>query len=399
MLTDVTCYEKYFAPAALRTAKEKKITNLTNLVLKLQDFATVVECNWDQGPTSICAPPPEILYTAHTRVASWATESNTPFDADKPNWGTHIMRLVDKISINLPMLQELLRGIKEDSGVANSIYQSHWSSTKLFDLNQFIKMAECYNLTCRHINSRVLTEYKPLEDILLKGFQKLQNKIQEVKGCNNQFNPAKSKPLLQPLFSQRGSQEDLPTRNILRRPNYLTIPRPHEFIMSMFFLLISGQTKYYTDHSGNGGLLPALLEFVLSQTMYEALMNLNCLNAAATATGLDKIEDDPIEVDSDNEVHSKDSDNLSTGAELTPKERALDDSKLDSGILSNLDLALLTPNTAIGLITTRSTIASKSTSKNNTPTTRSTPIPASNRSQEASKPLAKKTEAPTRQIS
>ncbi|KAA1113943.1 hypothetical protein PGTUg99_020757 [Puccinia graminis f. sp. tritici] len=185
------CYTRFFGCTALQNADKSDSPKLFNLMTRLRDFATVIEANramkagdigrllniwrrWSvmaQGITGLThyaihlprmillitkVLPPALCHAIQHSLL--VTPSGRPghfvakdflletfnywlkFMFNKSGIGTKAKRLRDLFSSNVPLLQRLIRSIKEDSGACN-YYQSHKHQLTLQSINAFLRMA------------------------------------------------------------------------------------------------------------------------------------------------------------------------------------------------------------------------------------------------------------------
>ncbi|KNZ62707.1 hypothetical protein VP01_12328g1, partial [Puccinia sorghi] len=88
--------------------------------------------------------------------------------------------------LNLP---SLIFNIKGDSKKQHK-YQSKNSKLKIFDLKQFMKMTEQYNMTCKNGTKRCTKkDFEHTIDVLELRIMKLQRVIRKRNGRETHFNP------------------------------------------------------------------------------------------------------------------------------------------------------------------------------------------------------------------
>ncbi|PLW06155.1 hypothetical protein PCANC_26172 [Puccinia coronata f. sp. avenae] len=233
-------YEKFMSVNALEKAKEDKDHRLTNLMLQVRDFATVVECDnamrtgeigrvlsmwrlWSvmahsiKGLNKYGIQLPQMLLLLTEALPEglqkvlWHSLLISPtgrpghfvakdFYLELQNYwlkyffnrtgtGTKILRLVDKISINVPTLQKILRDAQGESG-KKQIYQSHKCKMSLVDLNSFLRMAEQYNLCCVKEGWKMKNLKEATTNVLSKGFSSLQEDYARGGIKIQKFNPS-----------------------------------------------------------------------------------------------------------------------------------------------------------------------------------------------------------------
>ncbi|KAI7937705.1 hypothetical protein MJO29_015020 [Puccinia striiformis f. sp. tritici] len=235
------CYERYFSPNALRQATTIKDQKHINLLLRLRDFATVVECNrsmragdigrlmnvwrrWSimaQGIKGLnkyaihlprmvllltrVLPPGLRLVLCHSLLISPKGRPGhfvaKDFYLEVQNYwlkyfynntgrGTEIHRLMEVYSINISMLQSLVNNTKGHSGLAN-IYQSHKNLITHNSLKSFLQMARQYNI-CSIVSNRRGAIQPPIPDIDALGMDFIVKDFEQGGGKINRFNPATS---------------------------------------------------------------------------------------------------------------------------------------------------------------------------------------------------------------
>ncbi|PLW16155.1 hypothetical protein PCASD_15855 [Puccinia coronata f. sp. avenae] len=233
-------YEKFMSVNALEKAKEDKDHRLMNLMLQVRDFATVVECDnamrtgdigrvlsmwrlWSVMAHSIKGlnkygiqlPRMLLLLTkalpeglqkvlrhsllisptgrpGHFVAKDFYLELQNywlKYFFNRTGTGTKILRLVDKISINVPTLQKILRDAQGESG-KKQIYQSHKCKMSLVDLNSFLRMAEQYNLCCVKEGRKMKNLKEATTNVLSKGFSSLQEDYARGGIKIQKFNPS-----------------------------------------------------------------------------------------------------------------------------------------------------------------------------------------------------------------
>ncbi|KAI7947269.1 hypothetical protein MJO28_009177 [Puccinia striiformis f. sp. tritici] len=216
------CYEQFFSPGARRQALGLKSGKHYNLLMRLRDFSTVVECNaamragdvgrliniwrrWSimaQGTPgltnyAIYLPRMLLLLTKvlpeglqkvlkHSLLISPSGRPNhfvakdfylevqnywLKFFYNRTGTGTNIIRMMDIFSINIPLLRRLVHDLKSDLGQANK-YQSHNTTLSSIAIEEFLKMAHQYDL-CSSENESTENITHTI-DIFEKGFKKIR---------------------------------------------------------------------------------------------------------------------------------------------------------------------------------------------------------------------------------
>ncbi|KAH9470516.1 hypothetical protein Pst134EA_007768 [Puccinia striiformis f. sp. tritici] len=191
------CYMRFFSPAALRAASiDPKTGGLKNALLRLRDFASIIECDramragdigrvlnmWKRWTVMahgikglnnyvIYLPRMILLLTKvlpkglaktlqhsllinptgranHFVAKDFFLENNNfwlKFFYNHSGIGTEISRLKDVFSLNIPILRELVQGIKGDSG-KSVIYQSHKHRLTVNSINEYLQMAQQHSI-------------------------------------------------------------------------------------------------------------------------------------------------------------------------------------------------------------------------------------------------------------
>ncbi|KAI7942741.1 hypothetical protein MJO28_012768 [Puccinia striiformis f. sp. tritici] len=256
------CYERYFSPNALRQATTIKDQKHINLLLRLRDFATVVECNrlmragdigrlinvwrrWSimaQGIKGLnkyaihlprmvllltrVLPPGLRLVLCHSLLISLKGRPGhfvaKDFYLEVQNYwlkyfynntgrGTEIRRLMEVYSINISMLQSLVNNTKGHSGLAN-IYQSHKNLITRDSLKSFLQMARQYDICSIDSNRRGAIQ-PPIPDIDALGMDFIVKDFEQGGGKINRFNPATS--LLYEDFTMTDEVETLENLDLI----------------------------------------------------------------------------------------------------------------------------------------------------------------------------------------
>ncbi|PLW28881.1 hypothetical protein PCANC_23675 [Puccinia coronata f. sp. avenae] len=189
-------YDHFLSGEALQTAVENKQTKLINLLLRLRDFATVVEVNWasKEGDTGrllfmwkrwsvmgqglkklvhysrhlpqlillleVILPPSLAKVVESTLLLCPSGREDhfvaTDFYLEVQNFwlkyfynhsgiGTNIERLRDVFSLNIPILKNLMHILNIESGM-NVIQQSHKNKITNESINDFIRFAKQNNI-------------------------------------------------------------------------------------------------------------------------------------------------------------------------------------------------------------------------------------------------------------
>ncbi|KAI7955717.1 hypothetical protein MJO29_007116 [Puccinia striiformis f. sp. tritici] len=232
------CYERFFSPSARRNAWLMKSGKHYNLLLRLRDFATVVECNaamragdvgrliniWQRwtimaqgipGLTNYAIYLPRMLLSL-TKVlpeglqkvlkhSLLITPSGRPnhfvakdfylevqnywlkFFYNRTGTGTNILRMMNVFSVNIPLLRRLVHDLKSDSGQANK-YQSHKTTLSPIAIEEFLKMAHQYDL-CSDQNESTNAMTHAI-DIFVEGYNKIRTEFAHGADRLARFNPA-----------------------------------------------------------------------------------------------------------------------------------------------------------------------------------------------------------------
>ncbi|OAV88914.1 hypothetical protein PTTG_28874 [Puccinia triticina 1-1 BBBD Race 1] len=231
-------YNHFLSGEALQNAVNKKQTKLINLILRLRDFATVIEVNqatkdgdtgrllymWKQWAVMGQALKKLVHYSRHLpqliilleiilpRSLAKVVETMlllcpsgrkghfvaTDFYLEVQNFwlkyfynhsgiGTVIERLRDVFSINIPFLKQLMHLLNIESGM-NVIQQSHHNQITNLSMNSFISFAKQYNIC--------LAEEKPEEfipiltsDVYHEGVNKIKEDFKNRKGGLDRLKP------------------------------------------------------------------------------------------------------------------------------------------------------------------------------------------------------------------
>ncbi|OAV96426.1 hypothetical protein PTTG_26389 [Puccinia triticina 1-1 BBBD Race 1] len=255
------CYNRFFGRAAFQKAKNMNLPALFNLMTRLRDFATIIEANrsmkagdigrllniwrrWSvmaqgiNGLThySIHLPRMILLITkvlppalGHAIQHSLlVTPSGRPghfvakdFYLETKNYwlkfifnnngiGTNAKRLRDVFSSAIPLLQQLIRSIKDDSGISDC-YQSRKHKITIQSINAFLRMAISKSIGDRTDSLQTTTNPAPQKgqkktkkdkgkttDIMERGIHVTQEDSAGARTILNRFRP--SAALLNPTW-------------------------------------------------------------------------------------------------------------------------------------------------------------------------------------------------------
>ncbi|KAI7942010.1 hypothetical protein MJO28_012037 [Puccinia striiformis f. sp. tritici] len=194
-------YEQFFTATAQETASNRTSPKLSNLMLRLSNFATIVEGNtamkcgdigrlmnvWKRW--SVMAQAPSGRHKHFVAKDQHLEDQNywLKYFFNRSGRGTNIDRLKDVYSLNVPLLQSLIHGLTSDAG-KNHIYQSHRCSINLKSINNCLRMCN-QNDICHRAPS--LKEYEPIkiDDFYLAGISKLKEKYRQKGKPINKLRP------------------------------------------------------------------------------------------------------------------------------------------------------------------------------------------------------------------
>ncbi|KAI7967511.1 hypothetical protein MJO29_000788 [Puccinia striiformis f. sp. tritici] len=232
------CYERFFSPDSRRKALLEKNTKKYNLIVRLRDFATVVECNnamragdvgrllniwcrWTimaQGITGLTnygihLPRMLLLLTkvlppglrkvlqhsllicpsgrpGHFVAKDFYLEVQNywlKYFFNRTGTGTDISRMMNVFSTNVPLLRQLVHDLRSDSGRGNQ-YQSHKTVLSSLAIESFLRMAQQYNICCNETTSKSIIN--KVTDIFDEGYEKLRKEFKLGSERLGRFNPS-----------------------------------------------------------------------------------------------------------------------------------------------------------------------------------------------------------------
>ncbi|OAV86984.1 hypothetical protein PTTG_29630 [Puccinia triticina 1-1 BBBD Race 1] len=176
-------YEKFISPQALSKAKNPKAPCLTNMLLLLRDFSSIVECSRAMKAGNIrCV----LNIWKRWLVMAMGIQGLTSYAIDLPQMyplltkyfynntgmGTKIDWLKDEYSLAIPVLRALLDSLNKQCG-RDHIYQLHKNTILMPSMLGFIKMANQYDICCTSAKSNQ-TNKKEVVEIFSNGFKVMQ---------------------------------------------------------------------------------------------------------------------------------------------------------------------------------------------------------------------------------
>ncbi|POW23086.1 hypothetical protein PSHT_00587 [Puccinia striiformis] len=230
------CYERFCSPHARRTAAQANYPQLSNTLIMLHDFSSVVEakrsmkagdvgrlmnvwkkwCLMTQGLTGLTnyssylprmvlqlthiLPPALQKYLCHNMLFSptgrknhfvakdhWLETQNysLKFLFNQTGNGTSWDRLRDIFSVNIELLQSMFQSLKTDCG-ASVIHQSHKNELTSRSLDMFMQMANNRDILAQKLPkqtpiSKLANKEKPklkrIDNTYLTGFAKMKRTI------------------------------------------------------------------------------------------------------------------------------------------------------------------------------------------------------------------------------
>ncbi|POV96090.1 hypothetical protein PSHT_15319 [Puccinia striiformis] len=186
------CYERFCSPHARREAAKAACPKLSNTLVQLHDFSSVVEAkrSMKSGDLTQILPPDLRKYLCHNLLISPSGRSNhfvakdewlkcqnywIKFLFNQTGNGTSIDRLRDLFSINIGLLQEMYKSLKIDAG-ASIIHQSHNNHLSTKSLTMFMQMANNRDLLALNTPPKPEVHIKR-DNTYLSGFGKMKKTI------------------------------------------------------------------------------------------------------------------------------------------------------------------------------------------------------------------------------
>ncbi|POV98547.1 hypothetical protein PSHT_13967 [Puccinia striiformis] len=187
------CYMRFCSPEARASAAKHKSSKLSNTLVQLHDFSSVVEAKRSMKIgllLTVVLPPSMRTYLSHNLLFSpsvrkdhfvakdqWLEVKNywLKFLFNKHGKGTQIDRLCRQFSVNIDLLQEMYHSLKRDCG-ANAIHQSHKNTLSQRSLEMFMMMANRLDILVE-FPDKDDNEIKTIDNTDLLGFSKMKQTI------------------------------------------------------------------------------------------------------------------------------------------------------------------------------------------------------------------------------